>query len=237
MKVQLLLVLIAFCSAPMLYGQTRSNKPADVYQLGDQQVHVPPPDGFVEVSNTFQKVEARMRAADATNETLGVFVPETFVPRLRQSQDIDLDLYAKLAIMPLARNTTITKAQFDGIVAELEKNFDTYMDPNGPTMKNLQRNSSKDLSNLYGVDTSVGFTGTKNLGFFDKNDNVFSAMALSAIKLNERKLNVLLTFSLVNTGKRLLFVYMYKQSPTGDDVAKLRDLTKKWTSSIIADNQ
>jgi hypothetical protein len=76
-----------------------------------------------------------------------------------------------------------------------------------------------------------------NLGFFEKSQNVFSCMMMVNLELNERKVTILGTLSLVNIGKRLIYVYAYKMAPKGEDVAMLRDFTRNWTAAITAANK
>jgi len=243
MKNLILLIAIAlFAVVPSTYGQSASETasfgPSDTYQLGDRKVRVPAPKGFVDVSKTFEKVGARMRATQGSgNEMLETFVPATFVPRLRQSQDIDLEFYATLAVVSKLKNTDLTNEDFAATVSDLEKNFNTYLDPNGPIMKRVENTSEKNLTALLGSDTNVDFTGTKSLGFFEKNDKVFSGMMLANIEINGRKISTLGTFSALNTGKRLIVVYAFKMFPKSSDVPMLRDFAKQWTAAIVAANK
>jgi len=243
MKNLILLIAIAlFAVVPSTYGQSASETasfgPSDGYQLGDRKVRIPAPKGFVDVSKTFEKVAARMRATeDPKNDVLAAYVPETFVPRLRESQDIDLDFYAKLSVSNTFRNTDITRQFFDAVIAEGEKNAGAYLDPNGPLMKGLEKSSEKNLTALLGSGTSLDLTGMKSLGFFEKSDKVFSGMLLANFELNGRKISTLGTFSIVNVGKRIIFAYTYKMFPKGSDLVMLRDFAKQWTAAIVAANK
>lgn len=234
MKNLILLFVLALGAVPAFYGQSAS----DTYQIGGTVVRVPAPEGFVEISKTFETVGARMRATEGgTNELLAVYVPKTFLPRLRETQDIDLEFYAKLSVNQAAKNLDATKTIFDGIVASLEKNFDTYLDPNGPLMKRLETTSEKNLSALLGTDPNLKFTGMKPLGFFEKSDRVFSGIMVIDLEIYGRKVSTLGTISVVNVGKRLIFVATYKMFPTAVDVPVLRDFAKKWTTAIAAANK
>lgn len=211
---------------------------SDGYQLGSRRVRIPPPAGFVEISKQFDRVAARLNATeDPGNDMLAIHVPKTFVANLTASQDIDLVFYTKVSISKKARTADSTPAQFQAVVAEFEKSFNTYMDPDGQLMKNIERNSSKGLTEIYGKNTNVGFSEMSNLGFFEKTQNVFSGMIMANLEINDRKLTILGTLSLVNVANRLIFVYAYKMDPKGEDVAMLRDFTKNWTADIVAANK
>jgi hypothetical protein len=231
MKTLLLLVLAA---ATTLVAQT----PSDMYQLGDRKVRIPAPDGFVEISTTFGDVAARMRATeDPGNDFLVSHAPESFIPKLKVSQNIDLGFYTKVSIAKQARSLDVTPELFAGVVAAAEKNSGAYMDPNGPVIKGAEKNSGKGLSELSGVETTVAITGLKSLGYFEKTDKVFSYLAAANIEVSGRKVSILFSTSFVYVNRRLVFVYVYKIEPKAEDERILRDFTKSWTAKIVASNK
>ena len=208
----------------------------ETYNVGGRQIRIPPPDEYLNVSPRFARIEARLRASQTANEFIAAFVPGSIFPDLTASQDIDLKGYALAVVSPRVKSTDLTPQMFKAVVAEIEKNFGTYLDPNGAAMKRAAKNSGTKLSEFWGTDINLSVSGVKNLGFFQKTNNAFSGMMLASVKVFDREIENLGTFSIVNVNKRLIFVYAFQNSPVGEDVAKLQTLTKNWTAKIIAAN-
>jgi hypothetical protein len=242
MKKLPVLVFLTLAIAVSIFGQaesgSQSTAPSDIYEFGKRTVRVPAPATFSDISKgEFDYTIARVRAGlSAQEEMLGLYVPVSFLPRLREKQDIDLDFYAKASVIKFLRNVDSAKPQFDAIVAEIEKNFDTYMDPNGRTAKDLETRTSKNLTDLRGIKTEVDFTGTKNLGYFDKTDRLFSGMTLMNLEVYGRKISVLGTFSVLLVNNRIVSIYTFKMFPGDGDIAALQNFAKQWTAAILAAN-
>lgn len=234
LKIFLLPLVLTTAFPFTLLAQAQS----DTYEFGSRKVNIPPPDGFVNATSQFPHVTARMRATeDPGNDLLALTVPEHFVPKLKISEDIDLEFYAKISVPKRARAIDITQADFAAVIANLENNFGAYIEPNGPLMTNVEKNSGKGLTELLGKETSVSINETKYLGVIEKSDGVFSGMLLMSFEIYGRKMSTLGTLSIVRVNQRLVFAYAYRLSPSGNSVSELTQLTKKWTAKIIAANK
>lgn len=226
-----LLSLLIFCSAA--FGQAASS-----VQLGARRVALPPPDGFVEIISRYRSAVDRLRATeDPGNEILSISVPDSFTKQLDASQDIDLEFYTKISISKTYKAANISPEFYASVVKEMEKNFSTYFSPDSALMKDVEKNSSKGLTELLGEKVTVNIGGTTPLGFFEKSENVFSAMLLINLEVYGRKLAILGTLSLVRVNQRLIFVYAYKLAPKADDVKVMGDFAKKWTAKILSANK
>ena len=234
MKILLLLLMMM----PAVFAQGVAISTSDVYQMGDRRVRVPAPDGFTEISSQFDTITGRMRATeDPANDLLALHVPESFVAKLRISEEIDLEFYTKVSVNRQTRAMDISPELNASVVADLEKNFGAYLDPNGAVMKGVERNSAKGLTKFLGDETSVSINSTKYLGFIQKTDKVFSGVLLISFEVYGRKLTTLATVSLLHLNRRLVFLNVYKLAPKTSDVASLSDFTKKWTAKIVDANK
>jgi hypothetical protein len=99
------------------------------------------------------------------------------------------------------------------------------------------KNADKGLDKYWKQETETKISQPKNLGFFQKEPNLFSGMIMSNIEVMERKRTMLSSVSLLNINKRLVFVYGYKVFSTEADIVALRDFTKRWTAAILAANK
>ena len=229
------LTLIFVACAGLASAQPAST--SDKHTFGDRQIHVPAPDGYTNIFGRFARVTARLSATEApAADLLALHVPESFIPNLKASEEIDLGSYTKVSTIKRLRTIEVTAEMYKMVVMDLEKNFGTYLDPNGPAMKNVEKNSEKGLAGI-GNKTTVDLTSTKNLGFFEKTPQIFSALTVFVIEIYGRKVTTLASVSVLHINQRLVMVSAYKMFPGENDVKALTDFTKNWTAKIIAANK
>ena len=221
----------------LVFASFAATQTSDKYEFGDRQIVIPAPDGFTSVYGRFPRIAARFNATeDPGNDLLAGHVPESFIPKLQASEDIDLGFYTKVFTLKKQRTIDVTDEFYKLVVAELEKNFGAYVDPNSETMKKFIKNSEKGLADI-GSTTAINVTSSKNLGSFEKTDRVFSGMLVVVMEIYGRKLITLGTFSFMHINQRVVTVSVYKQFPSDNDLKDLPAFTKKWTAKILAANK
>jgi len=219
-------------------GQAVPSAAAESFDIGGRSIRVPAPDGFTGVLTRYKHFARRFTGTESPElEMLAVHVPDALIPLIAKRVDPDLDLFTKVSVSRSAKAIDMTPETFAAIVASLEKNFDTYLDPNGPIVAEMIKNAGKGLDKYWKQETGTKISQPKNLGFFQKEPNLFSGMIMSNIEVMERKRTMLSSVSLLNINKRLVFVYVYKVFSTEADIVTLRDFTKKWTAAILAANK
>jgi len=230
-KLTILALLILTCA---LFSSAQT---ADKYQFGDRVISIPAPDGFTNIIGRFPKVTARFNATeDPANVALASHVPESFIAKLEESENIDLEFYTKVSASKHLRSTPVSLEHYKEVVRDLEKNFDTYMDPDGEVIRKVEKNSEKGLAAI-GTKASINTTSTKNLGFFEKNEHVFSAMSVYVANVSGRMVTTLGTLSVVYVKDRLLFVYVYQMFPDEYAPKDVVAFTRRYTARIIAANK
>ena len=130
---------------------------------------------------------------------LAVHVPDRLIPLIAKRMDPDLDLFTKVSVSRSAKAIDMTPESFGDIVANLEKNFDTYLDPNGAIVAEMVKNADKGLDKYWKQETGTKISQPKNLGFFQKEPNLFSGMIMSNVEVMERKRTMLSSVSLMLT--------------------------------------
>ena len=234
----LFFTLAIIAAVPLAIFSQDPPAPPYIYQLGNRKLWIPYPDGYTDITSKFTHVTARMRATEAPGTDLvALHVPETFVPKLRASEDIDLQFYTKVSINQRVKNTDISPEFFAAAVADLEKNFGTYIDPNGPLVQSSEKRAGQGLTDLLGNETTVNVSGIKNLGFIEKSDKVFTGLMLINLEVYGRQITTLGTFSLLHINQRAVVVAAYRMAPTANSIRELTDFTKKWTAKIVAANK
>ena len=238
-----LIVLLSFAMLiPSLAGSSESqaipNSAAQSFDIDGRSIRLPAPEGFTEVLAKYKHFAPRFTWTESPElEMLAVHVPDRLIPLIAKRMDPDLDLFTKVSVSRSAKAIDMTPESFGDIVANLEKNFDTYLDPNGAIVAEMVKNADKGLDKYWKQETGTKISQPKNLGFFQKEPNLFSGMIMSNVEVMERKRTMLSSVSLINLNKRLVFVYAYKVFSTEADIVTLRDFTKRWTAAILAANK
>lgn len=211
-------------------------------QLGDQTILVPDPEGFEEGTSQFPPFKARMEATEAQqNDMLLAHLSVSDCELFRKGLPPTYNHYTKVSVLRAGRELTISSAMMKQLVDSFRQNVGTYMDPNGPAMKELERKVSQGLSELDSNQTTIDFNKPQQLGEFDKRPNINSFLMLVTVTVNADgtagSVPVLATTSIVRVKERILFVYAFMRYRSNADMETIKAFTTKWTSSIVAANR
>lgn len=242
MKNLFLLTACAFVLVLQAAAQTtavtkKPGKNSDTFQLGSKTVRIPPPAGFTDVMGRIPNTK-QLYARNDPNSFIAIAVPAAVFPKLQADPLMPLDFYAVVAVTDAFKVLDMTPELFASYVATYEKDFSSYLDPKGPVVAEARKNIDTIRSQATGERSNANFSGTKNLGFFQKTDKVFSAMFLMTLEVNIfRKLPTVVTFSVMRINDRLITLGVYKSRPTAKDLDTIPAFTKKWTAAVIAANR
>ncbi|HEV7680889.1 MAG TPA: hypothetical protein VGO68_02110 [Pyrinomonadaceae bacterium] len=236
-----LVLVILFVGSASSPGQTRKPK-ATTVQLGTQLTRIPAPVGFEEAASQFENIKSYFTSTeDPGNDALAVHMPRADCQKLRAGGFGPFNFYTKISIRKGNREREYSAENFAGLVAEFRKSGAKYLDVNSPLMKAAIDRLGKGASELNQEETQVDFSQPVNLGEFDTQPNVYSAMLLLNIKTQsadgELSVPILGGLSYVRIGQRLVYIYTYKKFESQTDVALLRDFTKRWIAQILAANR
>jgi len=237
MKYILLILACALVFVLSAAGQKPADAPSDRFNLGGRTVIVPAPEGFANGLRLIERFSAIANATEGADlDTLAAHVPISSLLDL-MSGAAALDLYTKVSVAKKARSIDLTPAQFNGVVATVQKNFSSYIDPKNPSFKKTIETASTRLKERLGTETSLELSQPQNLGFFDKKPGVFSGMLMMSVHVNDVSQTMLGSVSYVLVNKRLIYVYGFKPLKSDEDVTTLQNFIKKWTAAIIAANR
>ena len=135
-----------------------------------------------------------------------------------------IPLYTKVSISRAAVETDITDEYFAGVVKQLS---DTSV-------------YDQDFLKKYMADRSrqLGVTMDKPvaLGTIDQTPKSYSTLAMTTVSTGDRRINMLLSTSLLHLHRRLIFAYVYRMIESQKDQALVETLTREWVKSILAAN-
>ena len=231
-------VLIVFVAA---HAQSHETKAISV-RLGETVVFIPAPAGFEEVTSEFGDIKERFIATEATqNDMLVAFLQASDCELAKRGEKPLMNQYAKVSVLRIGRELTISSEAFAQIVNDFRKNGAKMLDPNDSAMKELFRRADENLTRLNSKDTKIELSEQpQNLGEFDVRPNVYSVMLLMPLKVemagNTVNVLVLATMTYLRIKEKVIFVYGYKKYSAKGDVETLRDFSKNWYNRILAAN-
>ena len=218
------------------------SKTVAVFQLGDQETKIPAPEGFEEAASQFENIKRNFtQTEDPENDMLAIHMPHADCERLRAGQFGPLNFYTKVSIRRAVRAQDYSPERFAQLVSAFRQNGAQILDVNGPLMKAASERLDKSLSELSKQETQVDFSQPVNLGEFDTRPNVYSVMLLLNFKTTTAagatSVPILGGLSYIRVKQRLVYIYTYRRYESKNDVAILRDFTRRWISQILAANQ
>lgn len=236
--------------AGLAHAQTHEPATGSSVQLGDKVVVVPAPEGYEEASAQFKEVKDRFVATEAPiNDFLLAHFALDDCQSLRKGTPIDLSRYTKVSVLKELREKPFSDADMTATLTEFRKNSGALLDPDGPTMKGIMENASRNLSNLESKPIELGFNATENLGEFDVRPEVFSVMLLFTYKMDSRGTQpvtqMLASLSFLKLKQRLVYVMVYRkisspaalQTELKPGIAETKQFTTKWVNQILDANK
>ena len=230
---------LSFISCAFLLALLAASAAAqdDMYDIGGRKVRIPAPEGFSD-GLRFERYSALISATEYPDlEILASHVSAVTAQKLEKGASPPLEFYTKVSVDKRFKTMDQTPELFAYTVADLEKNFDTYIDPNGPTVRSMVKGVDKGLTSEAGREAKFDISQPRNLGYFERSEHVFSALMLNEVRAFNRQKTMLVSISMVNVDRRLLYVYVYKVYSSEADIQLVTDTTKKWTAAIIAANK
>jgi hypothetical protein len=210
-------------------------------QLGDKVILIPDPEGFEEGTSQFPPFKARMEATEAQqNDMLLAHLSAGDCELLRQGRPATYNHYTKVSVLRAGRELAVSREMMKELVDNFRQNVGTFLDPNGPAMKDLERKVGQGLSQLDSNNTTIDFSKPQQLGEFDNRPDINSFLMLITVTASvngaQRTVPVLATTSIVRVKERVLFVYAFMKYQANADMQTLKAFTSKWTNSIVAAN-
>lgn len=233
-----LAVCLAVCVSASAQTQRTSTT---TFQLGDQLIVIPAPEGFEDAASQFAELKAQFTATeDPGNDMLAIYLPQSDCERFRLGEVGPAKFYTKVSIRKAARERDMSAADFASIPNEFRKSGAAELDVNGARMKAAVERLENSLNEQTPGKATIALSQPVNLGEFDNRANVYGVALLVTMKVSvagqERVVPLVGGISFVRVKQRLLYVYTYRRYESKNDIEILRDFAKEWVTNILAAN-
>ncbi len=234
--------LIAFLAGSNVAVFAQSAASADIYQIGDQKIVIPPPANFVEAASQFPSVKNAFTATEAAgNDMLAVHISLADAELLKKGESKQPDVYTKVSVLKRLRDANITAADFAGFVKVFKQQFPAAINPNSREMKTALEKASKYSTEQSGAETVFSLSQPINLGEIVNSPNAFGTVLLMEIKVaaegKETVAAAVVGATAVRTRGKMLFVYTYRNYKNAKDIEELKSFSKNWLNQIALANQ
>lgn len=218
-----------------------SSSASNTYQIGNKQIVIPSPAGFVEAASQIPVIKERFTATESSgNDFLASHLPSEDVQRIKKGEFLDFTFYTKISVAKSLKNLNATETDFAQFIAAYKKNFPAFSDPNSGQMKSTLKSISESLSNLNGEETKFTLTQPVNVGSIEDSRNAHGTVLLMQAKTvtsGKEVVRTMLTgLSAVLVREKIIFIYTYKTYEKEQDIDELKQFTKQWLNRIIAAN-
>lgn len=222
--------------------ETRQQPTTTSVKLGGKVILIPDPEGFEEATSKFETFKKRVETTEVPqNDVLAAHLSVSDCELLSKGLTPTYNHYTKVSVLKLARELDVSAGEMAAIVDDYKKNLGAYMDPDGPTMKQLDKHLEKGLGDLTSKETKVDFSKPQQLGEFDMRIDVRSFLMLMSLTVNsggtEQTQPMLATTSFVRVKDRVIFVYSFMKYKGRADIDTIKQFTTRWTDSIVAANK
>ncbi|MBV9927603.1 MAG: hypothetical protein JOZ96_21475 [Acidobacteria bacterium] len=236
--VLLTLLLAALAAGAAAQAPAPTTRAADAYLLGNREVIIPAPAGYVESTSRSERIKEFFAKTEGPgSDFLASHHSAEDMERILRGEKFDFGIYTKVSIPKRLRATDITRKDFPRVVAGLRANSPRALDLKNPEFQaELKRLNQRLDEKLMRLDLSQPVS----LGEFLNTADAFGMLILMNFKIKgvngERERVMVGSVSLVWVRDRVLQVYTYKNFHTEQDADDLREFTKRWLAEIIRAN-
>lgn len=221
--------------------QPASGASEHLYRLGDHDVSIPPPEGFVEAASRSEELKKFFEATEAKElDTLAVHLPAEVMEKVARGEHPFLEFYTKVSVSKQLRSMDQSQADFSGIVSYLRANNAKLFNLKSPEMQSQLKQQNKNLTELLKSDAKFDLSQPVSLGEIESTENSYGVLMLMKLKLNvgDEQLEKMIIggTSAVRVKNRLVWIYTYRVFNSEKDSDVLRDFTKRWLADILRAN-
>jgi hypothetical protein len=238
MKSLLLSLLLLAASTAGAAAQTPAG---NSFRLGDREVSIPPPGGFVEAASRSEAVRKFFTATESPAlDLLAVHLPSDVMEQVARGEPRNFEFYTKVSVSKAFREKDSSREDLASIVSALRANASKLLDFNRPEMRKQFRHQDKGLTDLLKKDTKLDLSQPINLGEIDSAPDSYGMLLLMKVKFQSGSYQneVLLVggVSMVRVRSRLVWIYTYRKFDSEKDADVLRAFTKQWLAEILRAN-
>ena len=240
------LIVFFLSLTAMLFGSgisaTAQQTASDTFRIGNRQIAIPAPAGFVEAASEIDVIRERLTATEAAgNDFIASHLPKVDFQLLKAGEEIDLTFYTKGSVAKSLKNRIATQADFKTFVEAFKKYFPSYSDPKGTLMKSTLKRASENMSAVNREKTTFSIDKPYNVGEIANTATSYGIVVLSQFTMTvgdvEQSKLMLAGMSAILVRGKIVFIYTYKNYENEQDIDDLKSFSGTWLKQIAAANK
>ena len=213
----------------------------DTYRLGDREVSIPPPAGFVEATSRSPFVKKFFEATEAPAlDLLAVHLTTADMEKIARGEYSNLGFYTKISVSKNLRVRDVSQEYFSRLVATMRANSEKLLDFNRPEMRAQLKHQNKGLSDLLKENAQMDLSQPVKLGEIEGTPNSFGLLMLIKVTFGtggeQNETMMVVGSSAVRVRGRVVWVYTYRAFKSDRDADELRAFTQRWLADILRAN-
>lgn len=231
------LLLLTTCAA----GAGAQGPKGHSYRLGDRDVSIPPPGGFVEASSRSETIRKLFEATESPDlDLLAVHVPVDVMERVARGTHNDFEFYTKVSVSKNLREKDFSREDLANLVAYLRANASKVFDFKSPEMQKQFKHQNKGLTDLLKTDSLLDLSQPVNLGEIESTPDTYGTLMLMKVKFqsgsHQSEGLLAVGASMVRVKDRVVWIYTYRKFNSEKDNDELRAFTRRWLADIVRAN-
>ena len=208
-------------------------------EVGDQQISVPTPDGFVELTPQMTPYYETMRAyISPDNIRYFTLVDENEGAAILRGEAVELGRFMSIESQKVMREVSVSYEQFAELRGIVRDQIDEVFASVETQLPELIEKGNKDVSETFSTDLAVELGGMVPLPVHLERDNlVANSMYLTAGASVDgedyEEETSAATIVFLHVQNKILFLYVYGSK---SDLGWTRDTAAAWADSILAAN-
>lgn len=211
---------------------------ADTFTINGKDIIVPPPKGFVRVTDEMTELKRLVQQMqDPVNDTLAFYISESDVPAAMAGKALELDQWFILKINKQLRNMTVGKSDFSKLKEVTKGQNQKVFEKVKAQIPERMNKMSQGVSQEFDMDFAMSISQMVPLDPHYESDNAlgFSMYLKNEVTVgSEKKSSIIsLTSTFLNTSGAVLFLYGYGPQ---NELEWTRSASMKWAENVMASN-
>jgi hypothetical protein len=208
-----------------------------VVSVGNQSIKLPTPSGYINVWEKYPNLRTAFGINEtANNQILAMYAPVSSVAGLDTGRYLGFSRYSRVSVSKQMAEAVILPGEFNQFVNLFEERLKSTLKPGNSGMGNVIEEIKRDLKKQFGTDGGFALKEPINLGTLRREKNSYVSALIVSVETPGKKVPLYVGTGLVLTKSRVLFVYLYANVESADDIDVYNSDTKKMVDAILAAN-
>ncbi|MGQ0541025.1 MAG: hypothetical protein ACT4O9_04140 [Blastocatellia bacterium] len=205
--------------------------------MGKQSINLPTPAGYVNAWDKYPDLRSAFEInEDANNQMLAMYAPLSSIPGLNTGRYLGFPRYSRVSVSKRLADTFVSPAEFDQFATAFQERVKSMFKAGDSTSKKAVEEIKRDLKKQFGTDGGFALSSPVNLGTIKRDKHSYICASVVSVETLGKQIPLYVGTGLVLVKSRILFVYLYANVESPDDIDVYNTDTEKMLAAILAAN-